>query len=337
MSRWEGQSELIHLIHKFMVWYLVIFIFIFSCFLLAWLSSRLIKSLVEIAKFLQWREFIIAFFVMAFAVSLPNLFVDVSAVLQGKPELAFGDIIGGNLIDLTLVLAIAVFFSKKGLSAESRMVQKSAIFTAIIAVLPLLLILDSKLDRVDGIILIGAFIFYTWFIFSKKENFKKIYDSKNHNNISDFKGFLKSLIKIVIFLILLLIASQVVVASAQFFSDKLGISLALVGILILGMGNAFPELYFSIVSARQGKNWLVLGTLMGSIIVSATLVLGIIALIAPFEISDLSPFLTARIFLVIAAIISLLFIRSGKKITKKEGLFLLFLYVLFLVFEIFIK
>src|SRR3989344_1919434 len=108
-----------------MSWYSIAFLFIFFCFLLSWLSSHLIKSLVQITKYLRWREFIIAFFVIAFAGSLPNLFVDLNAALQNKPQLALGDIIGGNLVDLTFVLAIAVFFSKKGLSAESEMVQKN--------------------------------------------------------------------------------------------------------------------------------------------------------------------------------------------------------------------
>ena len=75
---------------------------------------------------------------------------------------------------------------------------------------------------------------------------------------------------------------------------------------------------------------------MGSVIVCSTLVLGIIAFILPFEIGDLAPFLTARIFLVAAALLSLLFIKTGKKITKKEGLLLLGMYILFLIFEIFI-
>jgi len=319
-----------------MAWYFVAFIFLFSCLLLSWLSSRLIKSLVDIAKYLHWKEFIIAFFIMAFAVSLPNLFVDLNAVLQHKPQIAFGDIIGGNLVDLTLILAISAFFSKKGLSAKNEVVQQSAIFTAAIAVLPLFLILDSKLDRMDGLVLILVFVFYTWWIFSKKERFTKTYNGKNQNLIKDFKSFLKNILKIVVLLLLLLAASQAVVSSAQFFSDKLNISLALVGILIVGLGNAFPEAYFSIVSARKEENYLVLGDLMGSVIVCTTLVLGIIALLSPFEIKDLSPFLTARIFLIVAALFSLLFIRTGKKITKKEGLFLLFIYILFLLVEVFI-
>lgn len=319
-----------------MVWYLIAIIFLFACFVLSWLSSRLVKSLVLIAKYLHWREFIIAFFVMAFAASLPDLFVDLNAVFHGLPELAFGDIIGGNLVDLTLVLAIAVFFSKKGLSAESEMVQKSALFTAVIALLPLLLMLDGALDRIDGIILIGAFFLYSWWIFSKKERFKKTYRSHDIPSIKGFKSFLINLGKITFLLVLLLIASQAVVSFAQFFSDTLHISLALVGILIIGLGNAFPEMYFSIISARREENWLVLGDLMGSVIICSTLILGIIAMLSPFTIKDFSPFLIARIFLVVAAVISLIFIKTGKRLTKKEGLLLISIYILFLLTEIFI-
>ncbi|OGZ75209.1 MAG: hypothetical protein A3I87_00855 [Candidatus Staskawiczbacteria bacterium RIFCSPLOWO2_02_FULL_39_8] len=284
---------------------------------------------------MRWREFIIAFFVIAFAGSLPNLFVDLNAALQNKPQLALGDIIGGNLVDLTFVLAIAVFFSKKGLSAESEMVQKSALFTAIIAIVPLFLLLDGRLDRLDGLVLISGFIFYSSWLFLKKERFKKIYKSNGENPIGDFKSFLMNLAKVVILLLLLLAVSQAVIFSAQFFSQKLSISLSLVGILIIGLGNSFPEIYFSIISARKEENWMVLGNLMGSVIICSTLVLGAIALIAPFEVKDFSPFLIARIFLIVAALLSIIFIRTGRKITKKEGFIMLFVYILFLLVEIF--
>src|SRR3989338_603512 len=213
-----------------MAWFFLVFIFISSCFLLSWLSSGLIKSLIYISKYLHWREFVITFFVMAFATSLPNFFVDFSAVFRGMPEIALGDIIGGNLIDLTIDLAIAVFFTRKGLPAESQMVQHSAIFTSAIAVLPLFLIADGKLERIDGIILIFAFCFYAWWIFSEKSRFRKVYNGKKISLINDFQGFLLSLAKIIIFLILLILSSFAVVESARFFAGSLGISLSLVGI-----------------------------------------------------------------------------------------------------------
>ncbi len=316
--------------------YFIVIIFVVSCCLLSWLSSRLVKSLVQIARYLQWREFIIAFFVMAFAASLPDLFIDVNAALQHKPLLALGDILGGNLVDLTLVLAIAVFFSKKSLSAESEMVQTSAFFTTAIAVLPLLLILDGRLSRIDGVILIAAFFLYSGWLFSKSQHFKKVYKKTKESAVVGFKTFLWNILKIIVLIGLLLAASQAVITSAQFFSNSFGISLALVGILIVGLGNSFPDLYFSIISARKNENWLVLGELMGSVIICATLVLGLVALCFPFDIIDFAPFFTARIILIAAAVLSFIFIKTGRKITKKEGLVLLFLYIIFLIIEIFL-
>lgn len=313
--------------------------FIAACLILSWLSAGLVKTLISIAKYLQWREFMIGFFVMAFATSLPNLFVDVSAALRGMPQLAFGDIVGGNLVDLTLVMALAVLFGKKSYtSTKSETVQKSAIFTAVIAVLPMLLILDHNLSRIDGLVLLLAFAVYSFWIFSRKEHFTKVYTSskKNKKKTSAF-WLLANVLKLILFLVLLLIASFVIINSAQIFSAKLGASLSLVGILIVGLGNAFPEMYFSIVSSRKGQGWLVLGDLMGSVIVCATLVLGIVAIITPFTIDDFSPFLTARVFTIIAVIFYFMVIRSQRQITKKEGLLLLSIYILFLITEVFVK
>ena len=78
---------------------------------------------------------------------------------------------------------------------------------------------------------------------------------------------------------------------------------------------------------------MVLGDLMGSVIICTTLVLGLIALILPFNIPDVSPFLMARVFLIIAALLSLLFIKTGRKITKKEALLLLFVYPVLRVYS----
>ncbi len=313
-------------------------IFILSVFVLSWLSSHLVKTLVDIAKYLRWREFIIAFFVMAFAASLPNLFVDLNAALHGLPQIAFGDIIGGNLVDLTLVAAIAVFFSKKILPADSKMVQGSTLFTILIAVLPLLMMWDGNLTRADGLVLIFAFVAYCYWIFSKKERFQKFYRKDPTNKLMKGKfGFWFNLGKALLLLSILLLASYGVVDSAKYFSINFGVSLSLVGILIVGLGNCFPEIYFSIASAKKGEGWMVLGDLMGSVIICATLVLGIIALVAPFEITDFSPFLIARVFTIIAAVFFFVVVKTGQKITKKEGLLLLFIYILFLLVEIFIK
>ncbi len=314
--------------------YAYILVFIGSIFLLYWSGLKLVKSLVSLCRFLKWKEFVVGFFVMSIATSLPNLFVDVNAAFQKIPQLAFGDIVGGNIVDLTLVIGIAVILSSISMPAESKMVQSSAFFTMLIVVMPLILIMDGKLDRTDGLALILLFFIYAFWLFARNDRFRKLYRLKKEEKKS---SFLKNLFSALFFIALLLLASEGIMVSAKNFSSSFNISLPLVGILIVGLGNCAPETYFAIFSARKEQNWLILGNIMGSVIVCSTLVLGIVALISPFEITDFSPFLIARLFTIVSAVMFFVFLRTEYKITKKEGLALIFVYFAFLITEIYFK
>ena len=292
------------------------------------------------ARFLEWKEFVVAFFTVALAGAIPNLFVGIVSAINGIPEFSFGDIIGGNVIDLTVAVALAALIAN-GLSANSKMVQTSSIFTIIAALLPLFLILDGVLGAGDGLVLISLFIVYIYWLFSKKERFSKVYKKEDSGvpPIKEFKIFLRDLGKVILGIVVLLIGAYGILESAMAFQEYFGVSSVLIGILVIAIGNALPEISFAIASARQGRTWMILGNLMGSVIVPATLVLGIVAIIHPIKIPDLSlfsiaPFAIGRLFLVIAAITFFFCVRTEKKITKKEAMFLLALYALFVLAEI---
>ena len=307
------------------------FVFIISFCLLAFSGTLVVNSLIGIARQLKWREFVVGFFIMAIATSAPNLFVGINAALRGIPQLSFGDVVGGNVVDLTLAIALAALIGN-GIPAKSKMVQTSSVFTILIAVLPLLLSLDGKLGRIDGLILILAFLIYAVWLFATEDRFHKVYRKKQENE----KPW-KSILLLFLSTILLIIGSQGVINSSLFFTKALGIPIGIIGILIVGLGNALPEIYFGIVSAKKGESWLVLGNLMGTVINCTTLVLGIVVLISPITIADFSPYLIARIFLMISAVFFLIFIKSDKKITRREAYILLGVYIAFLVSEIFLK
>ena len=136
---------------------------------------------------------------------------------------------------------------------------------------------------------------------------------------------------------MLLLSSEVIVRSASYFSLNLGASLVSIGLLIVALGNCLPETYFSIASAKAGQTWMILGNLMGSVIICATLVLGVVALIYPIQINNFSPFAAARFFMIVSALFFLIFLRTDRKITRKEGMFLLLLYIVFIIVEILLK
>ncbi len=312
------------------MFFIRILIFLVSALMMAFAGSLVVESLIKVAKTLKWREFVGGFVVMAIASSMPNLFVGITSALKGIPELSFGDVVGGNAVDLTLVIALGALLSE-GLIAESRMVQSSGFFTIGIGLLPLLLMLDGKIGRIDAIILLLAFMVYSVWLFSKEERFRKVYEGTENGKQGSFA---KSILLLLLGIGLLVAGSQGVVTSALYFAKTFMLPIGLVGIVIVGFGNCLPELYFTIVSSQKKQSWLILGNIMGSVIASASLVLAIAALIHPITISNFSPYILGRLFMVLAAISFMFFLRSGRKISKKEAIFLLAIYVLFLIGEI---
>lgn len=306
-------------------------IFILSCLTLSFVGKFLVDALIKIAKFLQWREFVLSFFVMAMACSLPNLFAGIIAALKGIPEISLGDVVGGNVIDLTIALAIPVLVSK-GIEIKSRVAQRTSLFTMFTTLLPLFLLSDGKLGRGDGILLIGVFVFYLIWLFSKEERFKLVYD-KEPVKMST-KGFFLNTLGMALGVFLLVLAAEGIIKSASFFAQNFNISLPLVGILIVGLGNALPETYFGFISAKKEEDWLVLGNLMGSVVIPTTLVLGVVSIISPIEIINFSPFIIALIFLFLSSIFFFFSVRTDRRITMKEGIFLLIIYILFLISQI---
>lgn len=313
-----------------------ILLVIFSALLLFRAANWLIQGITKVAQYLRWSEFVIAFFVIAIGGSLPNLFVGLSSVAHGIPQLSFGDVVGNSVVDLTLIVAVAVFVGSD-LLAKGKLVQTSAFLAISIALLPLLLILDGELGRGDGIALIIVFFGYAAWMFSKRKYYQQTYGENHKAPLLQFRNFLVGFFQIILGGALLLFAAEGIVRSADFFANEFSLPIALIGILGLGLTSALPELYFAIAAARQKKSWMILGELTGSVIILTTLVLGIVAVLKPIVIEDFSPFAFARFFMILAALFFLIFIRTGRKVTKKEAVILIFLYLVFVAVELFTK
>ncbi|OHA71290.1 MAG: hypothetical protein A3D64_01985 [Candidatus Wildermuthbacteria bacterium RIFCSPHIGHO2_02_FULL_49_9] len=299
-------------------------------------ANWLVQGISKIAQYLQWSEFVIAFFVMAIGGALPNLFIGLSSVAHGVPELSFGDVVGNSVVDLTLVAAVGVLVGSD-LLAEGKLVQTSAFLTISIAILPLLLILDGVLGRGDAIVLVIVFLLYSLWMFTKRRYYQKTFDANFKPPFRRFSSFLTGLLQIAGGGALLFASAEGIVRAANFFADAFSLSIAFIGILGLGLGTALPELYFAIAAARRGKSWVILGELMGSVIILTTLILGIVAFLHPIVVEDFSPFAFARFFMILSALFFLIFVRTGRKITRKEALVLIALYLAFVAVELFTK
>lgn len=313
-------------------------IFLFSCFLLIISGNWLVKSLSKMSEFLGLKEFTVAFLLMSLATAAPELFVGVSSALRGISELSLGNILGQNIIHFTVAVFICVLL-KGSFSVKSKTTKITALFAGFMTVFPLILILDGSLSRIDGLILILLFIFYTFWMIKKGRRFEEKYDESVETIKISFLQkiflFFKNMGTFIFGVAILIIASQGIVKSAIFFANKLDIPLIIVGVLIVSLGTALPEVYFSAYSAKNGNSELMAGNLLGSSIVSTSVVLGLVSMISPINNIEIFSYFIIRLTLFFAVILFIYFMLTDRKISMKESWTLLFVYLVFVFFQIF--
>ncbi len=310
-----------------------ILIFIVSCFILVRSGMWVVRALIRIAQFLKLREFIVASFLMAFATSLPELFVGITSAVAGKPELPFGVIIGSNIVALTVMVALGALLGKN-LHVKGKVLQKSALYAALASLLPLLLIIDGVFSRKDGMILLAALVFYFVQLIAEEGKFRKVFNNQL-KGWHHFKIFVKDMFVFLIGAAMLLLSAEGVVFSASKLAETFNLSLVVIGVSLVALGTSLPEIAFEIKAISIGHKTMILGDIMGSIVINATLILGLVGLISPFTITDPSPYLIGAAFTLVACWFFIKFIRSERKVTEMEALFLIGIYVLFIIAELY--
>jgi len=316
-----------------------ILFFIIACLVLAKAGTWTVKSLMRIADFLNWKKFIVASLFMGLATSMPEFFVGITAALSGKSELSFGNVIGSNIILMTLIIGVAVLLGGK-IKLKGKTIQQSLFFAGLYALLPLFLVMDGEASRVDGVILIIALVFYFRELILSQRRFKKTFLDKEEESevtVKNFKLFFKDLIIFLLSFVIIIFCAKAIVFFGTRLAQQFNLSLVIIGALIVALGTSLPELTFGIRSVIMKEKEMVLGNIFGSIIINSALVLGITCLITPFRIYNTSLYLCAFIFTGIVVLAFLIFSKTGDEITKKEAKILLLLYVLFFVVQLLLK
>ncbi len=301
---------------------------IISCFALVKSSSFLVKSLTKLASFIGLNEFAIGFIIMAISTSLPELFVGVTSALSNKQSLALGNVIGSNILNLTIVIGVVAVLVKN-VKIHSKLIKRDVIFMVAMVILPLFLMWDQKISRIDAVILIGAFCVYLWQMVKQEKSFSR--------KLSEAKGKMAIWITIaVLSIFLLLLSAHFVVHFASELSVALKVPELLIGLFIVSLGTSLPELIFEAKSVLEKHDELAIGDLLGSVIINSSLVLGVTALIRPIT-ADFLLFFSSAIFMVLSAFLFMTFAESEKGISWKEGISLILLYMFFVIVESYIK
>ncbi len=316
-----------------MDWFFYITLFLLACGILHRAGEQIIRGLDRITQTLGVNKFIVSFFVMALAASLPNLVIGITSATQGVPELSLGDTMGNNIIALAVGVSLATLFSRsKKIPTNNPTIQGTSIFTFLAAILPLLLLGDGVLSRGDGVVLLLFFKIYIFWLFSKKEHFVDEHHPMNLRALGkNIRRAVFDVLRILIGVILLVLSAQGIVWSVTFIAESADLPIVFIGVVLVGLASALPEVYFAVRSAQRGESSMILGNIMGSVIIPATFVLGIIAILHPIVIENFALVNISRLFLGAIALCFLVFARSGRSINEREALILFTLYIFFVI------
>lgn len=306
-------------------------IFILAAAVLAKSAVFLIDTLTRIALTLRVSEYLVGFVIMAFAASLPDLSVGIASAIQKKPILSLGNVIGTGIADPTLILGLAALIAG-GLRVQTHVRNREIFYANLSVIAPLVMLLDGKLTRNEGLILLLFFVLLVYnLVLQSREYTKIIADHRPKRSLFKEFGFFG------LGIAFLLGSAWVLVKSGETIAVALGIPTILIGLFVITLGTSLPELSFSILAAIKRQGALVMGAILGCVVTDATLVLGITALIHPITLSteDFNVFLTSGGALIFALLIFTLFVRSEYKISKKEALALVLGYLVFVIAELF--
>jgi len=256
-------------------------LFIIGFVLLTIGADVLVRGASELAENLGISRLIVGLTVVAFGTSAPELAVNIQSAWANQPDIAVGNVVGSNILNILLVLGVAAVIAPLGVN--KRLIQWEVPMMIAVSVLLLLLALDGMLNRWEGLLLSCGIVFYV--IFTIKTDRQVDEPSQEENENQDSKSgarhLMIQLIFIIVGLALLVQGSDWLVEGGVAIAKYFGVSELIIGLTIISIGTSLPELATVIVGSLRGEQDLVVGNLVGSNIFNILLVLGFTSLIAP--------------------------------------------------------
>ena len=251
-------------------------------------AELVVRSASNIAKKFYIPEILIGLTIVSIGTSIPELIITIKSAFKGSTDLILGNAIGSNLCNLLLILGIMGLIKPIYIQEETK---KFHIPIAFFATTFLLIISILKENRVINsflcVILIILFIAYIIYpILLDKKRIAKEYKKAKENKVLNNGNIFFQLFIILLGLILLKQGGDLVVNRATIIAENYGLSERVIGLTIVAIGTALPELITSIVSTISNNTDIGIGNLIGSSMVNFFLILGIGATIVPIKISE---------------------------------------------------
>ncbi len=307
----------------------MVYIFLIAGFILLIKGADFfVEGSSSVAKRLRVPSFIIGMTIVAMGTSFPECSVSINASIAGSNGLAISNAVGSNIFNLMVVCGFCTLFCP--LAVDKGTLKKEFPFSIIVALI--LLAFGSAgmvLGHIDGIILTLVFaIFLYWMVMSAK----KARAGGNQADGDDYEiiPVWKCIFYILGGIIAIIIGGDVVVDSASKIAAQFGMSDNLIGLTVVAFGTSLPELVTSVVAAKKNEVDMALGNVIGSNIFNILLVLGVAAAISP--VAFVMENIVDIVVLVVMSLIVWWFAWSKQKITRGEGIIMLLMYAIYVVY-----
>ena len=236
-----------------------------------------VRGVVNLADWWRVPAGIIGATVAAFATSSPELSVAVNSALAGYPEIALGDALGSNVVNVGVVLGLALAFGAIVVD-RGTLVRDIPMALAAPAVLGLLA-LDGVISRMDAAVLIVVFVgWLTQTAFAARtarDEVVAVLEDRNHSSI---------ILSVLGGLALLIVSGRLIVVGAEGISEALGWDGFVVGAVFVAIGTSAPEIATMLAARLRGHDEVGVGTVLGSNIFNTLLIVGVAASIAPISV-----------------------------------------------------
>jgi cation:H+ antiporter len=302
-------------------------IFILAIATLIWGADFIIHQSEKIAIKLNIPEFIIGATLVALGTSLPEMAASISATMNGKTDMAISNVIGSNISNISLVLAV-LFIITTNIKLNRDFFAKDSSWALVPVMLFILMGIDGKIEKFDGILLLLLMFAYILFLIKEAHGIgiEQIEEIKENNRF----GWIKTIALLLLGFILVIAGAHFTVESASAIARSFGVSEWIIGIVLLSFGTSMPELVISVSAALKGKADMAIGNIIGSNIANITIVIGFSALIRDLPIDLTNQLVVFNVATMTVATIMLIYITANKLYSKPAGISLLILLAIFL-------
>lgn len=285
-------------------------------------SEAVVVSSVKLSKLTRIKEMVLGMVFIAFATSIPELAVSANAIINGATGISIGNLIGSNIVDILLVVGICALITP--LIIKRELLKNISSILIITSLFPLILVNIPAPSKIVGLALIVVFFVYVVNSLKAKRPIPAM------NRIDhEIKNKVKQSLILILGLVGVIISSKFVVDSAVSIATILNIAQSAIGATIIAVGTSLPELAVSVKATLKKKYDLAVGNALGSCITNIGLILGLVLLVAPFEV-NMIVFSDIVMFLIATNIMIWYFVVKGK-IGRIGGIILLCTYIVFLI------